>query len=66
MWKLQPPPSWKKSPPLSQQPPSKAEVLSGPPLFENLVGDSTPPAESGRVGWGGSGAHYEDSNLQSA
>ena len=42
-----PPPPLKKSPPPSQQPPLKVEALSRPPLFENLVGGSTPPAERG-------------------
>ena len=47
-------PPWKMSPPLSQQPPIKVEVLSSPTsLFKNLVGDSNPPAERG-----GGGAHY--------
>ena len=32
----------RKSPPLSQQPSLKDEVLSSTPLFENLVGGSTP------------------------
>ena len=40
MWKLQPP--WKKSLPLSQKPSSKSWGPVKPPLFENLVGDSTP------------------------
>ena len=45
-----------KSLPLFPSNPSlKVEVLSNPPLFENLVGGSTPPAEKG----GGGGAHYE-------
>ena len=38
--------------PLTQQPPLKIEVLSSPPIFENLVGGSTPTVE--RQG----GAHY--------
>ena len=39
----------KSHPPLSQQPPSKVEVLSSPPppLFENLVGGSTPLQKGG-------------------
>ena len=41
MNKLQLP--WKKSPPLSQQPPSLNWDPVKLPLFENLVGDSTPP-----------------------
>ena len=51
MWKLQPP--WKKSPPLSQQPPFKSWGPVKPPLFENLVGGSTPPppAERGYTVW---------------
>ena len=40
---------------VSTPPPLKIEVLSNP-LFENLVGGSTPP--SCRKG-GGEGAHYE-------
>ena len=35
-------PHWKKSPPLSQEPPSKNWVSVKPPLFENLVVGSTP------------------------
>ena len=54
MWKLQPPPLKKVTPPLSQQPPSESWGPLKPPLFENLVGGSTPPAESGGMG----GAHY--------
>ena len=51
MWKLQPPHPWKKSPPLSQQPPSKSLRPVKAPLFENLVGGwALPPsAEKGRV-----------------
>ena len=35
MWKLQPP--WKKSSPLSLQPPLKVEVLSSPPPFLKIL-----------------------------
>ena len=49
-----PPPHEKSHPPLSQQPPLKVEVLSSPPLFENLVGDSTPLQKRG-----GGGAHWK-------
>ena len=35
--------------------PLKVEVLSSPPVFENLVGDSTPPHSGRGVG----GAHYQ-------
>ena len=53
MWKLQPPPPWKKSPHLSQQPPSESwGLVKPPPLFANLVGDSTPSAERGKGGGG--------------
>ena len=41
MWKLQPPE--KSHPPLSQQNPSKSWSPVKLPLFENLVGGSTPP-----------------------
>ena len=44
-----------KSLPLFPSNPSlKVEVLSNPPLFENLVGGSTPPCRKG-----GGAAHYE-------
>ena len=40
---------WKKSPPLSQQPPSKNGNPVKPPLFENLLEGSTPrPSRKGR------------------
>ena len=34
-------PSWKRSPPLSQQPPPKLRSCQASPLFENLVGGLT-------------------------
>ena len=44
----------KSHPSLSQQPPSKSwGPVKPPPLFENLVGGSTPQTERG-----GGGAHY--------
>ena len=49
-----PPPSWKKSPPLSQQPqppppaPLKVKVLSSPPFWK-FGGGPTPSAERGVV-----------------
>ena len=46
-FKIAPPPPWKSHSFLSQQPPLKVEVLSATPLFENLVGGSTSPAEGG-------------------
>ena len=50
MWKLQPTPH----PPLFPSNPSlKVEVLSSAPLFENLVGGSTPPPPCRR----GEGVH---------
>ena len=48
MWKLQPPP-WKKSPPLSQQPPPKVEVLSSPP-FQKFGWRLNSPIERGWEG----------------
>ena len=47
--KLQPSPPEKVNLPFPSNPPLKTEVLSSPPLFENLVGGSTPrvPAERG-------------------
>ena len=45
MWKLQLPPTEKKSPSLFEQPPSKSWGPVKPPLFENLIGGSTLPAE---------------------
>ena len=46
-------PTWKRSPPLSQQPPFKNWDSVKLPLFENLGVGSTPPAESGgRILWG--------------
>ena len=54
MWKLQPPE--KSHLPLSQQPPLKIEVLSSPPLFENLIGGSTCPLPLQKEG--AVGAHY--------
>ena len=42
MLKLQPPPE-KSHPLFPCNPPLKIEVLSAPPLFENLIGGSTPP-----------------------
>ena len=54
MWKLQPP--W-KSPPFSQQTPSKSWGPSKSPLFENLVGGATtPPPPPALLQKGG--AHY--------
>ena len=44
-------PPWKRSPPLSQQPPSKSCPVKPRPLFENLVGGSNPPPS--RKGEGG-------------
>ena len=43
-------PPWKKSPPFSQQPPSKNwDPVKPPPFFLNLVGGSTPlPQQKGR------------------
>ena len=41
-------------PSLSQQPPSKSWSPAKLPLFENLVGGSTPPSRNR----GGGGAHY--------
>ena len=49
-----PRPPWKKAPSLSQQVPLKVEVLSSPPLFENLVGGSTPCTKGGAHYGGGS------------
>ena len=44
MWKLHPPPSpWKKSPPLSQQPPLKVEVMSSPPFWKFCFKSNPPP-----------------------
>ena len=37
--------SWKKSPPLSQQPPLKVEVLSSPPFLKIWLEAQPPPAE---------------------
>ena len=52
---IAPPPPWKKSPPLSQQPPSKSWGPVKPPLFLNLVvGSTLPPCRNG----GREGAHY--------
>ena len=48
-------PPWKKSPLLSQQPPSKSWGLVKPPLFENVVGGSNPSCRKR------SGAHYDSS-----
>ena len=58
MKKLQPPE--KCHPTLSQQATSQNWDPVKPPLFENLVGGSTPspPAEGGKVGGGGEGAIY--------
>ena len=57
MSKLQPPtPTPEKSHPLfPSNPPLNIEVLSSPPLFENLVGGSTPCRKGG--------AHYECKNV---
>ena len=41
---------WKNSPPFSQQPPLKVEVLPSLSVFEDLIGGSTPPSSS-RKGW---------------
>ena len=53
MLKLHPAPSAapeKKSPPFFSNLPLKVKVLSSPPLFENLVGGSTPPSPSRKEG----------------
>ena len=51
MWQLQP--STQKVTPSFPTPSSKSWGPVKPPLLENLVGGSTPPAERG-----GGGAHY--------
>ena len=64
MWQLQPP--WKKSPPLSHQPPSpplKVEVLSSLPFFKNLVGGLTLPCSRTGEGGGGHSGHYIKLNI---
>ena len=57
MWKSQPPPE-KKSPPLSQQPPLKVEVLSSTPFLKIWL-QAQPPA----LQKGAGGAHYDNSRL---
>ena len=52
---MHPPSPWKKSPPSFPATPSKIWGPVKPPLFENLVGGSTPQQK----GEGGGGAHYE-------
>ena len=44
--KIAPPPPQKSHTHFPSNPPLKAEVLSSPPLSENLVGGSTPPPPS--------------------
>ena len=47
--KLRPPPPEKSHLLFPSNPPLKAEVQSSHPLFEKLVGGSTPPAERGML-----------------
>ena len=53
MRQLQSTPPQKSHPLFPSNLPLKLKVLSSPPLFENLVGGSTPPCRKG------GGPHYE-------